>query len=260
MTDELGANVQEPAEPVEFDVEAELAKADAEEAEPQQEEQTESEPVEPQGENDAEPAEPQRDYEKDHAYAELRRRAEEAERQAALIKSERDELAGALRGFEFEGDSTDDLVNAALARQTDRPIEEIKAERDKERRYKELEVKAKLYEQERFERFKADDLEAIKAKYADEDAKSVDDFGETFFKLRANGVSPLAAYAAIRAEREIKTTPKPPSPGSVKTSSTKEPREYFTNEELDALTSADLNKPGILDKAMKSLERLGRKK
>lgn len=61
-------------------------------------------------------------------------------------------------------------------------------------------------------------------------------------------------YQKVNTKKE-----KPSSPGSVKSTTTnKDEKEFFTSKELDQLTEKDLDNPKILEKAIKSMSKLGR--
>ncbi len=129
----------------------------------------------------------------------------------------------------------------------------VSIERQRDARDAELtSLKAELdaYRGRESERQFAADLEQIKAEFPDENAKSVDELGTTFIKLRACGVDNLTAYRATAAERQ-----KPADIGRVGADALQGER-LFSSEELDSLTREQLDNPGILKRALKSMRRL----
>lgn len=110
----LSENTQEVAEPVEDVVETSEQTQEVAEPEPQQE-------VE-------QPKVEERNYEKDAAYAQMRRDKEDALKQLETLKSENARLTNAFGWFGFKG-NTDEIEDQAKAHYTGRSIEEIRQER-----------------------------------------------------------------------------------------------------------------------------------
>ena len=238
MDETLGVNVQEVAAPAE----------DPAAAEP--------EPVEI-GETEVEPAaQPQRDFEKDSGYAKLRREAEQAKKEAEQARREAEAIKAQLKKHDFVGKDGFDLVDQLEAQRTQKPIEEVRAERERLSRLEELEAENAALKQREIERFFEKDLDLLKKTYPDLKETDVFKIGNgEFSKLRAAGVDPIVAYEAILAKQTKETKPRPPSTGSVK-SNTPPESEYFTSDQLDALTSKQLDDPKIFAKAMASMEKL----
>lgn len=95
------------------------------------------------------------------------------------------------------------------------------------------------------------DLEAIKAIYPNEKAKSITDLGDEFLSLMASGkISPVVAYEAIKANKE-RTNKTPASMGDVGSSKAME-REFFTREEVRAMKQSEVSKN--YEKIKKSME------
>lgn len=96
------------------------------------------------------------------------------------------------------------------------------------------------YRQREREAVFANDLKAIRKAYPDEKAKSIDELGPQFVAMCASGVSPLAAYEALRVEK-ARNTKQPPSMGDVKPSGGKG-KEYYSREEVAAMNQAEVSK------------------
>lgn len=109
---------------------------------------------------------------------------------------------------------------------------------------------------------RAEHLAAIKKAYPDVKAESVLDLGMDFIRLMAlsgGGLDPVLAYGVIDAQRKSKQKPAPPAIGPLSGVSKPEGGEYFTSDELDALTPADLKDEATYQKAIRSYERLNKK-
>lgn len=79
-----------------------------------------------------------------------------------------------------------------------------------------------------------------------------------------NGVSPKYAYAEYRLKEMLKEQQieqgnlenSKASPGSVTGKGQAIEKDYYTSDELDRLTDADLNDPNVFEKAMRSMSRI----
>ena len=214
-----------------------------------------------------EPAKPVQTAEQNKMFAEMRRRAEaevkkQYEPKLAQAERERDALYGALQKFNYNGTPTE-IAEILAAQQAQIPVEQYREiaayEQEKIKQglmnspeYAEIREELEFRRQADFERIRTDDLAAIKTAFPEVKAGSVDELGEEFFKLRANGISATVAYAAIKASKKSV----PPEIGAVNNVSGQE-KEFFTDKELDKLTKTDLNDPKIFEKAFKSMNRLG---
>lgn len=84
------------------------------------------------------------------------------------------------------------------------------------------------------------DLKAIKKAYPDEKAASVTELGEEYMTMMATGkVSALAAYEAVRAQKN-RQAPPPPSMGDVGAAGKEQ--GFFTKEEVQKMTPAQVSK------------------
>ena len=116
MEEILSEEIQEVAEPVAEVVET--SEQTQEVAEP--ETQNEKPIVETKTES--------RDYEKDAAFANMRRRMEQSQKDFEAMKAEKERLANALGWYGFKG-TTDEIEDQAKAHYTGRSIEEVRQER-----------------------------------------------------------------------------------------------------------------------------------
>lgn len=229
---------QETAETATEALQEEAGNTDAEGADPQKPD----DPV--QGEHTAHEDEAAtRNYDKDAAYAKIRREADEARREAKKLRA-------ALKTLDFEGGSADDIADRAQAYRTGRPIEEIRAERVERERLEQLEQENRELRGRESERIFRDDMAKIREAYPDVRAKSVEELGADFIRMRAMGVDPLVAYEAMRSAQSRTQKPKPPSTGSAK-SAGKAEGGLFTREEVKGMSPSEVRKN--FDKIRKSM-------
>lgn len=100
------------------------------------------------------------------------------------------------------------------------------------------------------------DLEAIKQKWPDEKASTINDLGDDFMTLMATGcISAVEAYEVLRSRRAQAPAP-PPSTGDITAAPAPE-KEFYTPEEVDRLTSSQLDDPKIWKKARASMLKWG---
>jgi len=86
----------------------------------------------------------------------------------------------------------------------------------------------------------------------DDSFSSVDEWGrEKFIALRANGLSPVEAYLSLKTIKE--STAKTPPKVIGKVNQGKQERDYFTKDEVQAMSQADVSKN--FDKIRKSQEK-----
>lgn len=209
------------------------------------------------------------------AFAEMRRKTQELQRQLDEARREREKVDSALtKHFGATGESITDKVDALVAKALNISVDElrardaIEAQKAKERVKQDPEYVAVTKERDelrtRFaELLYAQDLAAIKAAFPDETAETVDDLGEDFRMLRVKKGDPITAYKMVRAARDVaepEHKPEPPAMGAVGDQSTPE-SEYYSADELARLDKNPklLDDPKILAKAIKSLTRLKHK-
>jgi hypothetical protein len=196
-------------------------------------------PSEPQsGKNDA-----------DAAFAEMRR-------QNQALQHERELMMNALNRY-FDGDTVEELVINANAYAEQRDPEDYRQEFELSRDFEDLKARnAELEEQlldAQVERLMRDGLREVQA--IDPNVKSLDDLGESFGRLIANGVPTKEAFYAARAMELKEKILAPDAIGRV--SDTKAERDYYTSEELDNLTDEEMD--ANWDKVMRSMGRLNKR-
>jgi hypothetical protein len=96
-----------------------------------------------------------------------------------------------------------------------------------------------------------EDLAAIQE--IDPSVKSLEAL-EGYTELAERGIYGVDAYYILQGKSAVTAAKMPPSTGKV--GGTDESGRDFTGEELDRLTDSDLDKPGMLEKALRSLRKL----
>lgn len=94
------------------------------------------------------------------------------------------------------------------------------------------------YQQQEMRTVFENDLSAIRRAYPDEQAKSVDELGTQFIAMCAAGVSPLAAYEALRAEKN-RSFRQPPSMGDVRPVGGK---GFYTRDEVARMSRSEIER------------------
>lgn len=131
--------------------------------------------------------------------------------------------------------------------ETARQLAEVQAEKDR------LAGELAQVRQAELERKLSDDLTALKQTYPElKDVKHITEIGEKFIGMLAVGVDLNTAYEAIKLEKARTTKPVPSKIGSVNSTDGKE-KDFYTSEEVDRLTDAELNNPKIRDIIRKSM-------
>ena len=195
-----------------------------------EEEQEVAEPVNEEGGEEQEVAEPVN--KSDSAFAELRRRAEEAERRVNELEARNAEYDETL-GLFFDGDNK---IAQARAYHDEVPVEQVVANMQAAREREEMQSQNESLKAEndllRYNQMKAQDLAELK-EHGITDIADVEELGEDFFRYRANGLSASEAYDFIQMRK-----PKPPkSMGKVEPSPTE--KDFFTRDEVMAMSSAE---------------------
>ena len=187
----LSGNIQEVAEPVEDVVETSEQIQEVAEPEPQQE--TVEQPTEPKVE--------ERNYEKDAAFAKMRRDKEDALKQLESLKSENARLTNAFGWFGFKG-NTDEIEDQAKAHYTGRSIEEVRQERIAEAQKlaeaNSLKEELKYYKEKELQDRMSKDLAEIQK--LNPLIKSFNDLPEKYFNYVSKGVDGLDAYQLLAAK------------------------------------------------------------
>jgi hypothetical protein len=253
----LSVETQEVAEPVEDVVET--SEQNQEVAEP-----------EPQQETVEQPKVEERDYERDAAFANMRRSMEQAQKEKEeaqelleAVKADKERLAKAFGMYGFNG-NVDEIEDQAKAHYSGKTVEEVRNERlqaqkvieEQQRREQETLAKdnqIKDLQRQLYARILDDDLKAIQAK--DPSIKSLDDLGKDFALMRSTGVSVDVAYNAVKSTLEANKKTPPPEMGKVNATQ-KADKTYYTQDEVDAMIAANdkaLDNPSVLEKIRKSM-------
>lgn len=96
----------------------------------------------------------------------------------------------------------------------------------------------------------ADELRTLQQHDPTANLTAITELGEDYAKLRRAGVSAVAAYEAVkyrRAKGEI-----PPDTGALGSDRAQE-KEFYTPEEVDRLSSRELDDPKIMERVMRSM-------
>ena len=224
---------------------------------------TESEPAaEP-------PAKVPQTQEENSRFAQIRRQYEQMlkkQKQESDAELERySGLMNTLKGMGYEG-SAAEVEDQIKAQQQGVTVEQIREQRANDQarakqmmqndpEYRRLQQVERDFQELQVERFCEQDLATLKKAFPDMKESHIFELGDDYMRLRANQVSPIAAYNAAVAAKAAVAKPVPPEIGAVNGTETKD-SEYYTNEELDALTEKQLKDPKILAKARKSMEYL----
>ena len=202
----------------------------------------EQETAEPVSEETVE--EPQK-TEEDAAWARMRREAEQARKEAEAAQKELAELKAQNEAREstysrLTGSDNGDI--AAIAEATgmseDEVLAEIEAAQESAQKDLLIEQLQNQVTSIEAERMMQADLEAIRK--VDPSLKSLDDLGEGYIDYIAAGLDPVKAYWAIKAEEQANHATPPKEIGKVETSSAE--KDYFTDAEIDAMSSEELTK------------------
>lgn len=236
----------------EFDLQAELSRALNEDAQSVES----AEVAEPQTEEAGNQA-TRNTTERDSFYADQRRKQEleaaRAENRALQAQLQRAQQAF---GNYWDGNSLDELTDRALAQAQGVDVDTIRRQRTELYNQAAMEAELEEYRQREIDRQMDADLKAIQS--VDPTVTSLNDLSETFLRMRFNSVQPMDAKSRFLRAKQIEArqkTPKPASTGSMTSTGVVE-REFFTSQELDRLTSKDLDDPKVMEKAMRSLARL----
>jgi hypothetical protein len=232
-------------------------------------------------------AKPQQSEQDNAKFAEMRR---ENERIAKELEAERSAKAAYAKLTEtitdklgYKGSSPEEIRLAILAEQQGKTVAEVREQETLEAAKIDAAVKshpeyiratreaAERRERDNKERF-AKDLAEIKEIFPNETAKTVEDLGEKYIRLCADGLSPIEAYVTVNCKDIVSkltsvtpTAPAapveaPPEIGAVNNAGDADGRDYFTEDEIDKLTPAQLKNPSIVEKAWNGAKKLAGKK
>lgn len=194
---------------------------------------------------------------RDAYYADLRRKQEleQARAENTRLMQQMDSIQKTLGNF-FEGATLEEQLDYAQAQSMGIDVSEYRAQKQQQQQAQAVQNELQMYRRREIDRMMDDDLKAVQA--IDPTITSLKDLPQTFLALRFNQAAPMSARDAFVATRAIEAqtkTPKPASVGSISGAGTVE-SEFFTSEELDALTPKMLDDPKIMEKAMRSMARL----
>ena len=194
MDENESVEMQEVAEPVEEVVETSEQTQEVAEPETQVEVPVEGTKVE------------SRDYEKDAAFAKMRRSMEQYQKDFEAMKAEKERLANAFSWYGFKG-TTDEIEDQAKAHYTGRSIEEIRQERIAEAQKiaeeNSLKEQLKYYqEKEVQERMNKDLADIQKLNPA---IRTFNDLPKEYFDLVSKGVEGTRAYKLLEIEGIFQT-------------------------------------------------------
>lgn len=221
------------------------AETEQEVAEPAIEEETgskEQEVADPVSEE-----EPMQDHETNAAFQRMRQEKEqmryeleEARNELAEIQAQSEARQAAFS--RMTGRDGEDVEISALAELTGMSEDEVRAEIEaaqesaqKDLRIQQLENQVNEIDAERMMQADLDTLRKI-----DPTLKSLNDLGEPYYKYIVAGLSPEDAYWACKA-REGANRATPPKPAGKVATGTAE-KDYFTDAEIDAMSSDQLKK------------------
>ena len=195
--------------------------------------------------------------EKDAFYADQRRKQELEQRRAenARLQQQIEAVQKTLGNF-FDGGTLEEQLDYARAQAQGIDVAQYREQRRVQEEAQAVQNELQMYRDREIDRMMAEDLKAVQA--IDPTVTSLNDLPQTFLALRFNKAAPMGAKEAFIATRAIETQtkqPKPASVGSVTGTGNRE-SEFYTSEELDALTPKMLDDPKVMEKAMRSMARL----
>ena len=207
------------------------------------EEQELAEPVEVQeGAEEQELAEPvDTKKDSDTAFAEMRRAKEKAERDLSIANAEKKQMYDAL-GLYFDGDTAEDKIAQAIANAQGRDVADVKRELAEKSEIESIKAENEALKVElnanKAKEAMAKDLAEIQA--IDPSVTTLADLGPTFARLIFNGCDAKTAYFAAKAEQEHNKVVPPKPPGKIGV--TEHEKEYFTKEEVQKMSPAEIEK------------------
>ena len=194
MEENESVEMQEVAEPVEEVVETSEQTQEVAEPETQVEVPAEETKVE------------SRDYEKDAAFAKMRRSMEQYQKDFEAMKAEKERLTNALGWFGFKG-NTDEIEDQAKAHYTGRSIEEIRQERIAEAQKiaeeNSLKEQLKYYQEKEVQERMNKDLADIQK--LNPLIKTFDDLPKEYFDYVSKGIEGTKAYKLLEIEGIFQT-------------------------------------------------------
>lgn len=203
-----------------------------------------------------ETAVPQQTPEENAAFARMRREQEQARREAAESRRQNQLLINAISRFGYHG-NPDEIADQLMAASTGKPIDQVRNERIQQQSANDAALQAKAeakYYKDQFLNAQVKsamerDLKAIRK--IDKTVKSLDDLGPEFLSLIGSGVDAETAYYASTAKKQAHEKPKPKDMGAI--GSGNKEKDYYTPDEVDKLTDAQLDDPKIRSVIRKSM-------
>jgi predicted RNase H-like nuclease (RuvC/YqgF family) len=181
----------------------------------------------------------------DAAFARMRRESQQYQEELNAARAELEELKAQseARNQAFNRlTGSEDGEIAALAEVTGMSEDEIRAEMEAAQESAQKDLKIDQLEQ------KLQDIEVrnmmqsdlTKIQSVDPSVKSLEDLGEGYVDYIAAGLDPVKAYWAIKAEEGANHRQPPKAMGKVATGTAE--KDYFTDAEIDAMSSDQLTK------------------
>lgn len=188
----------------------------------------------------------------------LRQEYERQKLETQQTRQEHELLLSSLAGYGYTG-TAQEIADMLAAQQQQTTPEQIKAQRAIEAQRAAEAVKTSpeyiaamqrtaQLEAMAFDQIRKADLQAVNAANGTK-FKDVSELGAQFAALRANGVDAVTAFAALKATEK----PKPSAIGAINQSTPD--KDFYTSDEVDKLTPAQLDNPKILEKVRKSMLR-----
>lgn len=194
MEENESVEIQEVAEPVEEVVETSEQTQEVAEPETQVEVPVEETKVE------------SRDYEKDAAFAKMRRSMEQYQKDFEAMKAEKERLANAFSWYGFKG-TTDEIEDQAKAHYTGRSIEEVRQERIAEAQKiaeeNSLKEQLKYYKEKEVQERMNKDLADIQK--LNPLIKTFDDLPKEYFDYISKGIEGTKAYKLLEIDGIFQT-------------------------------------------------------
>lgn len=206
----------------------------------------EQETAEPVSEETVEEPEESGKTEEDAAWARMRRESEQArkdleaaQRELAQLKASNEARESAFSKITGKDKDAEISILAELADMSEDEVADIYMQEQesaqKDLLIEQLQNKVTSIEAEKMMQ---EDLEKIRK--VDPSLKSLDDLGEGYIDYIAAGLDPVKAYWAIKAEERANEATPPKEIGRVETSPAE--KDYFTDAEIDAMSSEELTK------------------
>lgn len=143
---------------------------------------------------------------RDSAFAQMRRKSEKLEKENQRVQKENQRFQEALKRFGFNGNNSEEILDAMNAQYYGKSVEEIRNERIESERamqeYDAMAEKLQRYEAKEIEEKMASDLASIQK--INPEVKSLDDLGKPFFDLVSKGIDGVQAYKLLNFDELTK--------------------------------------------------------